>query len=113
MTGQRLPRAYRSRPRPSSALSAKASTVCPCSLDQKNTGYRCRYGVFKVHADCSAVQETPPLPLSGRAGLSKLNSVRNIEVDILLGELGVLTAKSAIKGPSAYGHELAVSLERR
>src|SRR5438270_2860214 len=49
MTGQRLPQAYRSRPRPSSALSAKASTVCPCSLDQKNTGYRCRYGVFKVH----------------------------------------------------------------
>jgi hypothetical protein len=38
MTGQRLPQAYRSRPRPSSALSAKASTVCPCSLDQKNTG---------------------------------------------------------------------------
>ena len=38
MTGQRLPRAYRSRPRPSSALGAKASTVCPCSLDQKNTG---------------------------------------------------------------------------
>jgi hypothetical protein len=33
--GQHLPRAYRSRPRPSSALSAKASTVCPCSLDQK------------------------------------------------------------------------------
>src|SRR3954452_6226661 len=36
--GQLLPRAYRSRPRPSSALGAKASTVCPCSLDQKNTG---------------------------------------------------------------------------
>ena len=28
MTGQRLPQAYRSRPRPSSALGAKASTVC-------------------------------------------------------------------------------------
>ena len=52
--GQLLPRAYRSRPRPSSALSAKASTVCPCSLDQKNTGNRCRYGVFKVHAGSSA-----------------------------------------------------------
>src|SRR2546421_11661495 len=48
--GQLLPQAYRSRPRPSSALGAKASTVCPCSLDQKNTGIRCRYGVFKVHA---------------------------------------------------------------
>ena len=32
--GQHLPRAYRSRPRPSSALGAKASTVCSCSLDQ-------------------------------------------------------------------------------
>jgi len=26
-----------------------------------------------------------------RAGLSKLNSVRDIEVDVILGELGVLT----------------------
>src|SRR6266404_6293451 len=33
--GQHLPRAYRSRPRPSSALGAKASTVCPCSLDRE------------------------------------------------------------------------------
>src|SRR5207247_850352 len=33
--GQHLPRAYRSRPRPSSALGAKASTVCPSSLDSK------------------------------------------------------------------------------
>jgi hypothetical protein len=33
--GQLLPEAYRSRPRPSSALGAKASTVCPCSLDSK------------------------------------------------------------------------------
>ncbi len=30
---QQLPEAYRSRPRPSSAPGAKASTVCPCSLD--------------------------------------------------------------------------------
>ena len=54
LTGQRLPRAYRSRPRPSSPLGAKASTVCPCSLDRKNSGNRCRYGVFKVHASSSA-----------------------------------------------------------
>ncbi len=33
--GQHLPEAYRSRPRPSSALGAKASTVCPYSLDRK------------------------------------------------------------------------------
>ncbi len=47
--GQHLPEAYRSRPRPSSALSAKASTVCPCSLDRKEH-VCCRYGVFKVRA---------------------------------------------------------------
>jgi hypothetical protein len=35
MDGQLLPEAYRSRPRPSSALGAKAFTVCPCSLDSK------------------------------------------------------------------------------
>src|SRR5206468_4708944 len=35
MDGQLLPGAYRSRPRPSSALGAKAFTVCPCSLDSK------------------------------------------------------------------------------
>src|SRR5919201_4492701 len=34
--GQLLPGAYRSRPRPSSALGAKASTVCPSSLDSKD-----------------------------------------------------------------------------
>src|SRR5438034_11565198 len=76
--GQLLPRAYRSRPRPSSALGAKASTVCPCSLDQKNTGNRCRYGVFKVHTGSSA-----PSP-------SKLNSVRrtNVEVDVISRRVG-------------------------
>src|SRR5438094_3997786 len=47
--GQHLPRAYRSRPRPSSALGAKASTVCSCSLDRKEHAC-CHYGVFKVHA---------------------------------------------------------------
>jgi hypothetical protein len=35
--GQHLTGAYRSRPRPSSPPGAKASTVCPCSLDQKRT----------------------------------------------------------------------------
>src|SRR4029079_7714501 len=71
--GQHLPRAYRSRQRPSSALGAKASTVCPCSLDQKEHAC-CRYGVFKVHAD---------RPVDG---LSKLNSVRHLEVDVVPGE---------------------------
>ena len=33
MTVQRLTAAFRSRPRPSSALDAKASTMCPSYLD--------------------------------------------------------------------------------
>src|SRR6267378_6073005 len=51
--GQHLTRAYRSRPRPSSALGAKASTVCPYSLDREELIIR-SYGVFKVHANCSS-----------------------------------------------------------
>ena len=39
LVGQHLPRAYRSRPRPSSALGAKASTVCPFSLDSERTRF--------------------------------------------------------------------------
>ena len=110
MTGQRLPRAFRSRPRPSSALGAKASIVCSCSLDQKNTGNRCRYGVFKVHAS-----ERPPcIRKPGNPGLSKLNSVRRsiVEVDVLLGESDGPTAE-AIKGSDAYRNEFPDSLERR
>jgi len=47
------------------------------------------------------------------AGLSKLNSMRDIEVDIVLGELNGLTAE-AIEGFSAYRSTRAPdSLERR
>jgi hypothetical protein len=85
--GQHLPRAYRSRPRPSSALGAKASTVCSCSLDRKEHVV-CRYGVFKVHA--------------GRARLERENRPKRtvsqnsaaivfVEVDVVLGEPVVRT----------------------
>ena len=84
--GQLLPRAYRSRPRPSSALSAKASTVCPCSLDQKNSGIDVAMEFSRCTRDAAHQKNQPT-----RAGLSKLNSVRHIEVDVVLGELGVLT----------------------
>jgi hypothetical protein len=47
--GQHLIRDYRSRPRPSSAPGAKASTVRSCSLDHEEHRI-CRYGVFKVRA---------------------------------------------------------------
>jgi hypothetical protein len=61
----------------------------------------------------------PPLRQQ-RAGLSKLNSVRNIEVDVILGEPacpdGLLAVKPsmAIKGTGAYRSTRAPdSLERR
>ena len=57
--GQLLPEAYRSRPRPSSALGAKASTVCSYSLDQKEHVYCC-YGVFKVHTSSTPAQQKEP-----------------------------------------------------
>jgi hypothetical protein len=95
--GQHLPRAFRSRPRPSSAPSAKASTVCPSSLDHEE--HRCcRYGVLKVRTDAS-----PPgqdFPSRNRPTPVPQNSTAwNAEVDILLGELGPRTAE-AIDEPS-------------
>ena len=109
MDGQLLPQAYRSRPRPSSALGAKASTVCPCSLDQKNTGI----DVAMEFSRSSRATGPPCMRNAGRpAGPSKLNSVRNIEVDIVLGESSGPTAE-AIKGLDAYRHEMPASLERR
>src|ERR1700675_2784112 len=64
--GQHLPRAYRSRPRPSSAPGAKASTVCSYSLDQIEH-------VFAAMEFSRCAME-PRKP--AEAGLSKLNSVR-------------------------------------
>ena len=98
--GQHLHRAYRSRPRPSSALSAKASTVCPCSLDRKEH-VCCRYGVFKVRVDRLG------------SGLSKLNS------DPRRGRRtsrrpGIPDGKDlSINGPGASGVMAPDSLERR
>ncbi len=90
--GQLLPRAYRSRPRPSSALSAKASTVCPCSLDQKNTGID-----VAMEFSRSARIELTPSP-------SKLNSVRIafVEVDVIPGEPASWTIRRSSTGASAY-----------
>ena len=45
MPVQRLTAAYRSRPRPSSAPGAKASTVCPYYLDGELRGRRSAHGV--------------------------------------------------------------------
>ena len=75
LIGQHLPRAYRSRPRPSSALGAKASTVCSCSLDQKEH-VCCHYGVFKVRASSSPPYRDagPPAVSAGRSGSVSQNS---------------------------------------
>src|SRR5919199_1695736 len=76
--GQHLPRAYRSRPRPSSALGAKASTVCPCSLDRKE--HACyRYGVFKVRAGTWPRRETDR---PGGRSLKTQQRDENAEVDV-------------------------------
>ena len=72
--GQHLTRAYRSRPRPSSALSAKASTVCPYSLDR----------IEHVDATMEFSRCARPEPCAlkpAQLGPSKLNSVL-VEVDV-------------------------------
>ena len=70
--GQHLPRAYRSRPRPSSALGAKASTVCSCSLDQKEHVVLPLWSFQGARRPAARhTRNTAP-----KHGLSKLNSVR-------------------------------------
>ena len=77
--GQLLPGAYRSRPRPSSALGAKASTVCPCSLDSKEHVLLLLWS-FQGAREPGSREGRPP-ECYGRkcdehgGGLSKLNSV--------------------------------------
>ena len=71
--GQLLPEAYRSRPRPSSALGAKASTVCPCSLDSKEHVLLPLWS-FQGARELERPREEPPHV----AGLSKLNSVSRL-----------------------------------
>ena len=97
--GQHLPRAYRSRPRPSSALGAKASTVCSCSLDRKEH-VMCRYGVFKVHVS-GAHEKTP-----NERAVSQNSAACNVEVDILLGESSHRTAPPEFMGPSKRARRL-------
>src|SRR5262249_45141382 len=106
--GQHLTRAYRSRPRPSSALGAKASTVCPSSLDREEHVV-CRYGVFKVRAgvQCPAERENA----ARRRGLSKLSSANRVEVDVVLGELG--SGHDHQRSERLRSTSAPVSLERR
>jgi hypothetical protein len=72
--GQLLPGAYRSRPRPSSALGAKASTVCPCSLDSKEHVLLPLWS-FQGAREPVPTRRTASRSISRAGGLSKLNSV--------------------------------------
>ncbi len=83
--GQHLTRAYRSRPRPSSALGAKASTVCPYSLDREELIIR-SYGVFKVRASSRSPNERTPATSSGRSLKTQQQTSSHVEVDVDLGE---------------------------
>src|SRR6059036_3804810 len=73
--GQHLPRAYRSRPRPSSALGAKASTVCPSSLDSKEHVLLPLWS-FQGARGGAYVARNPPNRDPRERGPSKLNSVQ-------------------------------------
>ena len=93
--GQHLPRAYRSRPRPSSALGAKASTVCPSSLDREE--HTC-----KLLWSFQGARGAGPPRRRPEAGLSKLSSeAPTAEVDVRLGEPGHRTAE-AIDEPGSH-----------
>src|SRR5882757_4522494 len=99
--GQHLTRAYRSRPRPSSALGAKASTVCSYSLDREELASYC-YGVFKVRADIGPPNENTELNvLETSTARSLKTQQRSSRSTLLLGELGSRTAVT-INWPSAY-----------
>jgi hypothetical protein len=67
--GQHLPRAFRSRPRPSSALGAKASTVRSCSLDRKEHVYTAMEFSRCTRERARHTEKNRPMD-----GLSKLSS---------------------------------------
>ena len=85
--GQHLPRAYRSRPRPSSAPGAKASTVCPCSLDQKRTRVDVAMEFSRCARDASSVTGVSLSPPAHSGRSLKTQQREIVEVDVVLGEL--------------------------
>ncbi len=64
---------------------------------------------FSRCARAGAHREPPP----NADGLSKLNSVNDIEVDVLLGDLVYRTEIDPSNGPGASGVRAPDSLERR
>ena len=111
MVGRHLPQAFRSHPRPSSALDAKASTVCPFSLDSERTlvfslwsfqGARRTRACFHLNPvpDFSLAPASYQNRLAGRS--LKTQQRGTFEVDVLLGELSIGRLTTAIYEPNAY-----------
>jgi hypothetical protein len=111
---QRLTAAYRSRPRPSSAPGAKASTVCPYYLDgELHPRPKAQMGripfwpigaVFKLRRGRSAEDFR-------QHGLSKLSSDRRRLEAAGTGPVDIL--RKTCRSPSQRGRPSDVSLERR
>jgi hypothetical protein len=97
--GQHLPQAYRSRPRPSSALSAKASTVCPYSLDRKE--HVC-VAAMEFSRCARAGARTSRKPARGPVSQNSA-AIVFVEVDVLLGELRSRTARGPSTGSAPTG----------
>src|SRR3954466_13427859 len=71
--GQHLTRAYRSRPRPSSALGAKASTVCPYSLDREELTF-----TTMEFSRCTRAHRPPTRATDARGAPVSQNSTANV-----------------------------------
>jgi hypothetical protein len=91
--GQLLPEAYRSRPRPSSALGAKASTVCPCSLDSKEHVLLLLWS-FQGAREPVPTRRTPVWAVSQNS-TARPGSRARIEVNVIPGEPDYRTAIGA------------------
>jgi hypothetical protein len=89
MDGQLLPRAYRSRPRPSSALGAKASTVCPSSLDHEE---HLLLPLWSFQGARGLGPHRKNRPVGRSLKTQQRTSTPNTEVDVHLGELATRTA---------------------
>ena len=76
--GQHLPQAYRSRPRPSSALGAKASTVYSYSLDREEHTLLLLWSFQGARAlNCTPNMRCPAIPNNSELPVSQ-NSTANV-----------------------------------
>ena len=83
MAVQRLTAAYRSRPRPSSAPDAKASTVCPSYLDGEPIDACMRADGVYTHSSMLAIVQFSSSAEDGRRGTP---ATRSLETEQRAGE---------------------------